>query len=136
MAEHPVVATDDRFFDALMRADSVALDHLLVDDFILVDVLSGSEIEKAALVSLVGSGQLTFDEIRRYRRRWSRDAPVWAGAMRARRGRRAVGISMCTSTTRGRGAWRRRRAPRSPRPPSPHRGRPARQETDDRRNET
>ncbi len=66
MAEHPVVATDDRFFDALMRADSVALDHLLVDDFILVDVLSGSEIEKAALVSLVGSGQLTFDEIRRY----------------------------------------------------------------------
>lgn len=66
MAEHPVVATDDRFFDALMRADSVALDHLLIDDFILVDVLSGSEIEKAVLVSLVGSGQLTFDEIRRY----------------------------------------------------------------------
>lgn len=63
--EHNVVAADDRFFDALTRADSDGLDHLLVDDFILVDVLSGSEIEKSALVPLVGSGHLTFDEVRR-----------------------------------------------------------------------
>jgi len=43
------------------------LNRLLVDNFILVDVLSGSEIEKAVLLALVGSSQLTFDEIRRYR---------------------------------------------------------------------
>ncbi len=66
MVEHAVVAADDQFFDALLRADSAVLDHLLVDDFILVDVLSGSEIEKAVLVPLVGSGHLTFDEIQRY----------------------------------------------------------------------
>jgi len=66
MVEQNVAAADDRFFDALLRADSGALDQLLVDDFILVDVLSGSEIEKSVLVPLVGSGHLTFDEVQRY----------------------------------------------------------------------
>ena len=66
MVEHAVVAADDQFFDALLRADSAVLDHLLVDDFILVDVLSGSELDKSVLVPLVGSGYLAFDEIQRY----------------------------------------------------------------------
>jgi ketosteroid isomerase-like protein len=61
--ESDVVAADEQFFIALMQADSGALDRLLADDFILVDVLSGSVIEKALLVSLVGSGRLVFEAI-------------------------------------------------------------------------
>lgn len=61
--EQAIIATDDQFFTALLKADGASLDRLLVDDFMLVDVLSGSEIEKAMLVPVVGSRQLTFEEI-------------------------------------------------------------------------
>lgn len=61
--EQHVIAADTRFFDALMRADGSVLDQLLVEDFILVDVLSGGVIEKSDLVPLVASRQLTFETI-------------------------------------------------------------------------
>jgi len=57
------IAADRRFFAALMEADVAALDRLLVDDFILVDVMRGGEIRKPDLLAVLGSGLLRFDSI-------------------------------------------------------------------------
>lgn len=51
------------FVGALTTGDHVALDEILADDFILIDVMSGSEIPKAALVALVGDGSLRFRQL-------------------------------------------------------------------------
>src|SRR5579859_3770250 len=58
------LAADAQFFKALLAADVAALDDLLDGDFILVDVMGGSEVPKAALIGLVGSGQLKFESIK------------------------------------------------------------------------
>jgi hypothetical protein len=63
MIQQEIVAADDQFFSALLRADTAALGQLLVDDFLLIDVNSGSEVAKALFVPAVGSGQLTFEAI-------------------------------------------------------------------------
>ena len=57
------LAADRRFFNALAAGDAQALDHILADDFILIDVLSGSEITKPAFLAATGSGQLKFEAI-------------------------------------------------------------------------
>jgi hypothetical protein len=57
------LAADRLFFDALLAADAKALDEILADDFLLIDVMSGSEIDKPALIAAVGSGQLVFEAI-------------------------------------------------------------------------
>ena len=57
------LAADKRFFNALVAGDAQALDRLLVDDFILVDVMSGSEITKPAFLAAIGSGQIKFEAI-------------------------------------------------------------------------
>jgi hypothetical protein len=57
------LAADAQFFKALLAADVAALDDLLDGDFILVDVMGGSEVPKATLIGLVGSGQLKFESI-------------------------------------------------------------------------
>jgi ketosteroid isomerase-like protein len=57
------LAADKQFFDALMAADAAALDGILTDDFILIDVMSGSEIMKPAFLAAVTSGQVKFDTI-------------------------------------------------------------------------
>src|SRR5258706_14052821 len=54
---------DDQFFASLTKGDAAALDAILTDDFILVDVMSGSENAKASLLELIGSGQLKFISI-------------------------------------------------------------------------
>ena len=54
---------DKQFFAALIAGDAQALDHILVDDFILVDVMSGSEITKPAFLAFIGSGQIKFESI-------------------------------------------------------------------------
>ena len=59
---HPLAA-DKRFFDALIAGDAQALDHILADDFILIDVMSGSEITKPAFLTAIGSGQVKFEAI-------------------------------------------------------------------------
>lgn len=64
-AEQDVFDADDRFFAALLRADGGALDELLLDDFVIVDVLSGSVADKPGLVPVVESGALVFEEIER-----------------------------------------------------------------------
>jgi ketosteroid isomerase-like protein len=64
-----VLGAEDRFFDALLDADGDALRTLLTPDFVLVDVMTGSEIAASALAEVVGSGQLRFEAIERLERR-------------------------------------------------------------------
>ncbi|HKA53218.1 MAG TPA: nuclear transport factor 2 family protein [Candidatus Binatia bacterium] len=54
---------DRQFFTALISADVAALDRLLADDFLLIDVMSGSEVTKASLLAVIESGQLRFEAI-------------------------------------------------------------------------
>jgi len=58
-----VEAADRAFFGALIKSDLPALESLLVDDFVLVDVMSGGEIGKSALLDVMRSGQLKFESI-------------------------------------------------------------------------
>ncbi|MGB7622953.1 MAG: nuclear transport factor 2 family protein [Terriglobia bacterium] len=62
-AELDSLAAERRFFSALLEADTDGLDRVLADDFMLIDVMSGSEITKSSLLAFVGSGQLKFDSI-------------------------------------------------------------------------
>ena len=57
------LATDRRFFDALLAADAPGLADLLSDDFVLIDVMQGGEIPGPALVEALGARQITFDAI-------------------------------------------------------------------------
>jgi ketosteroid isomerase-like protein len=57
------VAADRAFFAALISANLDSLDALLTDDFLLIDVLNGSEITKPMLLAAVGSSQVKFDAI-------------------------------------------------------------------------
>ena len=54
---------DQQFFSALIRSDPAALDRILTDDFVLIDVFSGSEVSKSMLLSVIQSGQLRFETI-------------------------------------------------------------------------
>ncbi|MBV8358491.1 MAG: nuclear transport factor 2 family protein [Deltaproteobacteria bacterium] len=54
---------DREFFKALTDGNGDALDRLLADEFILIDVMRGAEVAKTALVELVGSRQLRFESI-------------------------------------------------------------------------
>ena len=57
------LAADKRFFNALIAGDVQALNRILADDFILIDVMSGSEITKPAFLAAIGSGQVKFEAI-------------------------------------------------------------------------
>jgi len=56
-------AVERKFFAALLDANVEALDQILTDDFILIDVMSGSEVPKSVLLDLIGSKQLKFKSI-------------------------------------------------------------------------
>jgi hypothetical protein len=58
-------AVEQEFFTALIAADTAELQKILADDFILIDVMSGSEVSKAALLETIGGGQLRFKNIER-----------------------------------------------------------------------
>ena len=60
-----ISAAEDRFFGALLQGDGEALRALLTPDFVLVDVMTGSEIPGAMLADLVGGGQLVFESVER-----------------------------------------------------------------------
>jgi len=63
-SEEPnVLKVERKYFNALIEGNSAGLDKLLSDDFLLIDVLSGSEITKATLLAAVSSGQLKFENI-------------------------------------------------------------------------
>ena len=57
------LAAERLFFAALVAAALEDLDRVLADDFVLIDVMRGDEIAKAALVAVLGSGQLRFAAI-------------------------------------------------------------------------
>lgn len=61
--EPKVLRVERRFFNALIEENSADLDQLLSDDFLLIDVLSGAEIDKATLLAAVSSDQLNFEKI-------------------------------------------------------------------------
>jgi ketosteroid isomerase-like protein len=57
------LAADRQFFAALTEGDAEALDRILGDDFVLIDVMRGAEVSKHSLLGLVRSGQLTFETV-------------------------------------------------------------------------
>ncbi len=61
--ESDVLAAERQFFASLIAADGPALERLLADDFVLIDVMRGAEISKQDLVAALGAGQVRFDGI-------------------------------------------------------------------------
>jgi ketosteroid isomerase-like protein len=61
--ESDVLAAEQRFFNGLLSADVEALERVLTSDFLLIDVVSGSVIPRAALLAVVRSRQLRFDSL-------------------------------------------------------------------------
>ncbi|MGC2194720.1 MAG: nuclear transport factor 2 family protein [Terriglobales bacterium] len=56
-------AADQQFFNSLIGSDVGALDRILSDDFLLIDVMTGSEARKPDLLVVLRSGQLKFEAI-------------------------------------------------------------------------
>jgi ketosteroid isomerase-like protein len=81
-----VLAAEDRFFGALLRGDGDELRDALTPDFVLIDVMTGSEIPGPVLVDLVGSRQLRFESVERLAARARRygEAAVVTGETRMR----------------------------------------------------
>ncbi|MBZ5574790.1 MAG: nuclear transport factor 2 family protein, partial [Acidobacteriia bacterium] len=52
-----------QFFSSLIGGDVGALDRILSDDFLLIDVMTGSEVKKPDLLAVLSSGQLKFEAI-------------------------------------------------------------------------
>ena len=61
--ESSPVHAERQFFAFLVQADVKRLDRILSEDFLLIDVMTGSEITKSVLLAVLGSGQLKFDGI-------------------------------------------------------------------------
>jgi ketosteroid isomerase-like protein len=54
---------DRRFFAALLAGDAAGLERLLVDDFAIIDVMSGTEHLRAAFIDSVRQRQVKFEAI-------------------------------------------------------------------------
>jgi ketosteroid isomerase-like protein len=110
--DNEVMTAEGEFFDALLQGDREQLEGVLGPDFVLIDVMTGSEIPRPVIVDLVGSGQLAFDSIERLeaRVRHYADAAVVTGATRmgGRYGEQAFGAhSRYTHVyVRGTDRWR------------------------------
>lgn len=61
--EQGPLAAERRFFTALTEGNLEDLEQVLADDFLLIDVMSGSEIPRFALLEVLRSGQLRFEAI-------------------------------------------------------------------------
>jgi hypothetical protein len=57
------LVTERAFFSALLSGNIEALDSILADDFLMIDLLAGSEITKPMLLAAVGSSQVKFEAI-------------------------------------------------------------------------
>jgi len=57
------LVTERAFFSALLSRNLDSLDSILTDDFLMVDLLAGSEITKPMLLAAVGSSQVKFEAI-------------------------------------------------------------------------
>ena len=60
-----VLDAEDRFFTALSKGDVEALGSLLAPDCLLIDVLTGSDVRRSALVEAIGSRLLVMESITR-----------------------------------------------------------------------
>jgi ketosteroid isomerase-like protein len=72
-------ATDDRFFAALLDGNADELDEVLASDFLMVDVLSGSVVDRGSFISAVSGGVVSFtaiDVVERETRRYDGAAIV------------------------------------------------------------
>lgn len=58
-----VTNTDDKFFTALLKRDAAALDTLLADDFLIVEVGTGLVHTRAAFLGAVKAGLVVFKAI-------------------------------------------------------------------------
>jgi hypothetical protein len=58
-----VLETDRQFFDALIRSDVEVLDRILSGDFIIIDVLNGTETTKPETIGAIGSGYVRFEKV-------------------------------------------------------------------------
>jgi ketosteroid isomerase-like protein len=54
---------EDRFFAALRAGDADALAELLVDDFLIVDVMSGNVVDRDVFVNAIAAHRLSFEQI-------------------------------------------------------------------------
>src|SRR4051794_24361562 len=61
--ESDVLAAERQFFASLIASDGPALERLLADDFLLIDVIRGAEVSKGDLVAALDAGQVRFDGI-------------------------------------------------------------------------
>ena len=59
---NPLV-TDGQFFSALVDGSVKDLHQILADDFVLIEVMGGSEVTKSSLLEAIDSGQLKFEAI-------------------------------------------------------------------------
>jgi hypothetical protein len=57
------LVTDRQFFSALVDGSVKNLDQILADDFVLIEVVGGSEVTKPSLLEAIESGQLKFEAI-------------------------------------------------------------------------
>jgi uncharacterized protein DUF4440 len=57
------LAAEQQFFSSLIGGDVGALDRILGDDFLLIDVMTGSKVKKPDLLAVLRSGQLRFEAI-------------------------------------------------------------------------
>jgi ketosteroid isomerase-like protein len=56
-------AAEQQFFRSLIAGDAGSLERILSEDFLLIDVMTGSEVRKPDLLAVLGSGKLNVDSI-------------------------------------------------------------------------
>lgn len=57
------LAAERQFFGSLIKADVKGLERILGEDFLLIDVMTGSEVTKSGLLTVLGAGQLKFETV-------------------------------------------------------------------------
>jgi NAD(P)H-dependent FMN reductase/ketosteroid isomerase-like protein len=62
----PVLGTDEEFFAALLARNAPALEVLLAEDFVIVEVSSGQAHPRGAFLDAVRSGAVVFEAIERW----------------------------------------------------------------------
>ena len=63
MSQKQPEQVEKEFFDALIDADLESLGQILADDFVLIDVMTGSEVSGKDLTELIKLAQLRFHTI-------------------------------------------------------------------------
>jgi len=64
-ADSEVRAAEEAFFAGLLAGDATALEQVLAEDFVLVDVLNGGVVPRAGLLEALRAGDLVFVSVAR-----------------------------------------------------------------------